>query len=93
LLDKIQELQAHSYNGLIINAGAYSHSSYALYDALQMLQIPKVEVHLSNIYAREEFRATSILSTVCNGVISGFGPESYFLAMQWFHDILSQQKR
>ncbi len=80
LIDKVQA--ADTFDGLIINAGAYSHYSIALRDALDMLSIPKVEVHLSNIYAREDFRRKSVLSEVCDGVIAGFHSEVYSLAVQ-----------
>lgn len=88
LIDKIQ--QANLYKGLVINAAAYSHYSYAIQDALRLAKIPKVEVHLSNIYARESFRQHSVISTVVDGVISGFGKHSYYLAMAWLQDTLAQ---
>ncbi|MBQ8885580.1 MAG: 3-dehydroquinate dehydratase [Clostridia bacterium] len=65
------------YDGILLNAGAYSHYSYALRDAVQGITIPVVEVHMSNIGAREEFRKTSILSAVCAGTVFGFGAASY----------------
>lgn len=76
--------QADKYNGIIINAGAYSHYSIAIRDAIELAKTPVVEVHLSNIYAREQFRRHSVISEVCVGVISGFKEISYILAVQFF---------
>ena len=67
--------------GVILNAGAYSHTSYALRDAIEAIGIPVVEVHLSNIYAREDFRHTSVIAPVCAGQITGFGADVYDLAL------------
>ena len=86
LIDAIQEARTWAV-GIILNAGAYTHTSVGLRDAVAAIDIPVVEVHLSNIYAREEFRQKSLLSSVCLGVISGFGRWSYFLAL----DALNQQ--
>ena len=71
-----------SINGILINAGAYTHTSIALRDALLGVAIPYVEVHLSNIYSREEFRHKSFLSDKALGLVCGFGPKSYQLALQ-----------
>jgi 3-dehydroquinate dehydratase-2 len=80
IIDCIQDSQ-ESCDGLIINAGAYSHYSIAIRDAIEMLDIPVIELHITNIFAREEFRRVSVLSPVCSGIISGFGKNSYFLAL------------
>lgn len=83
LIDRLQRLLDHPRDGLIINAGALTHYSYALHDALKALALPKVEVHLSHIFAREPFRHTSVISPACDGMISGLGLDGYRLAMQW----------
>ncbi|MCK5471364.1 MAG: type II 3-dehydroquinate dehydratase, partial [Cyclobacteriaceae bacterium] len=71
-------------NGIIINAGAFTHTSVAIRDAIAGITSPVVEVHISNVHAREEFRHTSYLSAVCKGVIAGFGLDSYRLAVEHF---------
>ena len=81
MVDRIQ--QAHdSFHGIIINPAAYTHTSIAIRDALSMLNIPVVEVHLSNIYKREPFRRTSMMSAVVSAQISGFGSYGYLLALE-----------
>ena len=83
IIDKLQELIDGDYDGLIINPAAYSHYSYAIYDALKAIKIKKVEVHLTNIFARDEFRKNSVTAEACDGVISGFGFDSYKLAIDY----------
>lgn len=73
-----------TYDGVVLNAGAYTHYSYALRDAIAAVKVPVVEVHMSNVHAREEFRRTSVLTPVCKGEILGFGKLSYFLALESF---------
>jgi 3-dehydroquinate dehydratase-2 len=89
LIDWVQEART-GYAGVIINPGALTHYSYALQDALRSLAIPVVEVHLTNIYTREEWRKTSVVSPVAYGVISGFGPNSYLLALEALKVILER---
>jgi 3-dehydroquinate dehydratase II len=81
LVDTIQASRDR-YQGLVINAGAYTHTSVAIRDAISAVQIPTVEVHLSNIYKREEFRHHSYLAAISIGQISGFGTHSYYLGLQ-----------
>ncbi len=83
LIDKLQELIDGEYDAVIINPAAYSHYSYAIYDALKAIKIKKVEVHLTNILARDEFRKNSVTAEACDGVISGFGFDSYKLAIDY----------
>lgn len=78
------KLHSAKCDGIILNGGAYSHYSYAIRDAIAAIDIPVVEVHMSNILSREEFRRTSVLSEVCKGVICGFGAKSYILAGESF---------
>ena len=81
IIDRIQDAYFDGTEGIVINPGAYTHYSYALRDAIASISIPVVEVHISNVHAREEFRKTSVLSSVCKGVICGFGVGSYIAAM------------
>jgi 3-dehydroquinate dehydratase-2 len=83
LIDKLHEI-GFTHHGIVLNAGGYTHTSVALADAVAAIATPVVEVHLSNLHAREEFRQKSLLGRHCAGSISGFGLESYRLAVQWF---------
>ncbi len=74
------------YDGIILNAGAYTHYSIAIRDAISSIETPCVEVHLSNVHKREEFRHNSVISAVCMGVIAGFGEKSYSLALHALAD-------
>jgi len=81
LINKLHEV-GFSYDGIIINAGGYTHTSVALADAVSAITTPVVEVHISNIFAREEYRHVSLISKHCVGIISGFGLKSYELALK-----------
>lgn len=87
IIDKIQSVY-EDFDGLVINAGAYSHYSYAIRDAIALTRKPCIEVHFSNIYNREDFRNKSVISSVCVGLIAGFGKQSYTLALKGLLDII-----
>lgn len=82
IINTLQET-GFSFDTIILNAGAYTHTSIAIHDAIASIKTPVVEVHISNIYAREEFRHTSLITSKCAGLITGFGMEGYALAVQW----------
>jgi 3-dehydroquinate dehydratase-2 len=73
-----------SYDGIVMNAGAYTHTSIAIADAVAAIKTPVIEVHISNVYAREEYRHNSMMAKNCKGIITGFGKQSYQLAIQSF---------
>lgn len=81
IVDRIGSVKKDKIDTIIINPAAYTHTSIAIRDAIAACGIPAIEVHLSNIYAREEFRHTSLIAPACKGQISGFGPQSYYLAL------------
>jgi len=90
LIDAIQNAREGSVDALIANWGGFTHSSVAIHDALKLLEIPKVEVHLSNIHAREEFRERSITGKAMSGIITGFGVDSYLLGVEAALKILAK---
>lgn len=92
IIDAIQEARKNT-NGIVINAGAYTHTSVAIRDAIASLEIPVVEVHISNIYEREEFRHNSLIAPKCNGSIIGFGLDSYRLAIEALRFIHTQKPK
>lgn len=83
IIDKIHQVGFDpDYAGIVLNAGAYTHTSLAIADAIKAIKIPVVEVHISNVHAREEIRHRSLISPVCKGVIAGFGLNSYRLGVE-----------
>lgn len=90
IVDKIQSSK-DEYDGIIINAGGYTHTSVVIRDAISAVEIPTVEVHLTNIYAREEFRHTSLLSDICIAQVAGFKENSYVLALEGLIDYLDKK--
>jgi len=88
LISWIQQCHGEGFSGLIINPAAYSHTSIGIRDALSAMDMPKVEVHISNIFARESFRHHSHISPVASGIICGFGPAGYLLALNAIIDLV-----
>ncbi|NLJ16604.1 MAG: type II 3-dehydroquinate dehydratase [Clostridiales bacterium] len=80
IIDKLHSA-VDKYDGIVLNAGAFTHYSYAIHDAIRAIKIPVVEVHLSNVFAREDFRSKSVIAPACVGSVSGFGKKSYILAL------------
>ena len=89
IVDKIQQAKG-VFDGILLNAGGYTHTSVVIRDAISAVEIPTVEIHMTNIQAREDFRQKSLLSAVCIGMISGFGEKSYNLALKAIVDYLNQ---
>jgi len=81
LVEEIQKARK-SFNGIIINAGGYTHTSVSIHDALKIVKIPIIELHITNIYNREEFRHKSLISKVASGIICGFGTDGYIMALE-----------
>lgn len=81
IVDALQRAYFEGYDGVIINPGAYTHYSYAIYDAIKSISIPCIEVHMSNVHSREDFRKIGVTTAACKGQISGFGENSYKLAI------------
>ncbi|MBR5777132.1 MAG: type II 3-dehydroquinate dehydratase [Bacteroidales bacterium] len=83
IINKLQEV-GFDYDGILLNAGGYTHTSVAIRDAVSAIKTPVLEIHISNIYARESFRQISLLSEVCKGTISGLGMDGYLLGIEYF---------
>ena len=90
LVEKIQ-ISRNNQDGLIINAGGYTHTSVAIHDALKILKIPIIELHISNIYNREEFRHKSLISKVAKGIVCGFGSEGYIMSLNAMKNFLKNE--
>lgn len=90
IVDAIGQAKAKNFSAILINPAAYTHTSVAIRDAVAAVDIPTVEVHLSNIYAREEFRHTSLIAAVAEGQVCGFGPKSYILGLEAIVQLISK---
>src|SRR5687768_14546067 len=86
IINKLHET-GFSFDGIVLNAGAYTHTSVAIHDAIGSIKTPVVEVHISNVYAREEFRHKSLITSKCAGMLTGFGMEGYALALEYFKNL------
>lgn len=84
ICSQLHSAQKEGFDGVILNAGAFTHYSYAIRDAIACINVPVIEVHMSNVHSREQFRHNSVISEVCKGVICGFGKNSYILAAESF---------
>lgn len=82
LIDRLQAAMSDGTAGVVLNAGAYTHTSVALHDAIRAMHVPVVEIHISNVHTREEFRHRSLLAAACRGVVCGFGTDSYRLGIE-----------
>lgn len=91
IIDRIQQAYYDRVEGIIINPGAYAHYSIAIRDALASVTVPKIEVHISNVYKREEFRHTSVITPVCDGEILGLGLNGYLLAMDAMKELCKNE--
>ena len=92
LVDSIQQARKDQH-GLILNAGGYTHTSVAIHDALKILKIPIIELHITNIYNREEFRHKSLISKIAKGILCGFGTDGYIMALQAMKNFLKNENR
>jgi 3-dehydroquinate dehydratase-2 len=92
IIDRLQKAYNDKVDGIVINPGAYTHYSYAIRDALSSIDVPKIEVHISNIYKREEFRQKSVTAAACSGQISGLGLKGYLLAIDAIADMTAEKE-
>ena len=92
IIDKLHNCRTNC-SGVVINAGAYTHYSYAIRDAISAIKIPCIEVHISNVFARDELRSHSVISAVCAGTICGLGRNGYFLAMRALADMFDNKNQ
>lgn len=92
-VDKIHQAYLEGYDGLMLNAGAWTHYSYGMADALAILEVPIIELHMSNVHAREEFRHHSVISPLATGIIVGLGSQVYTLGLQAFANIFAQNQK
>jgi 3-dehydroquinate dehydratase-2 len=92
IVNSIQDSR-NSYSGLIINAGGYTHTSVAIHDALKVLKIPIIELHITNIYNREEFRHKSLISKTARSIVCGFGVKGYILALEGLKEIIKNENK
>lgn len=92
-VDKIHQAYIEGYDGLMLNAGAWTHYSYGMADALAILEVPIIELHMSNVHAREEFRHHSVISPLATGIIVGLGAQVYTLGLQAFANIFTEQNK
>lgn len=86
IINKLHEV-GFTFDGIVLNAAAYTHTSVAIHDAIGAIKTPVVEVHISNVYAREEFRHVSLITSKCAGLITGFGLEGYSMAIHYLNDL------
>jgi 3-dehydroquinate dehydratase II len=86
IINKLHEV-GFSFDGILLNAGAYTHTSVAIHDAIAGIKTPVIEVHISNVYAREEFRHISLITSKCIGLLTGFGMEGYALGLEYFKNL------
>lgn len=92
LIDRIHKAKSDGVVGILFNPGGYTHTSVALLDAIRAVNIPTIEVHMTNLAARESFRQHSMIASACVGSVAGFGPDSYLLALNGLAEIVAKQK-